>query len=137
MKGQPPRSTCPVGSGAPDDDGRTAPPPHGPADLEETRIGEYRQESLERSDPLQAVLGAANSGLIEVFHRYRAAIDRRIGAEPSLDQLRKMIRDLEMCLKLARQVERYAQLELRHFRAPPPPPATRAPAAGPGEESNS
>jgi hypothetical protein len=130
------RSTCPVGSGEPDDDGGTAPPPHSPADLEETRIGEYRQESLERPDPLQAVLGAANSGLMEVFHRYCAAIDRRMGPEPSLDQLRKLTLHLEMCLKLARQIDRYAQFELRHFRSPPPPPANPIPVHNSGEESN-
>ena len=135
MADQPHDATCPDRAGTADDVHRAA-LPDGPADLEEARIGEYRQESLERSDRLQAVLGAANSRLMEVLHRYHAAIGRRMGPEPSLDRLRRLTPHLEMCLKLARQVDRYAQLELRQFRSPPPPPANPSLASDPGEESN-
>jgi hypothetical protein len=98
--------------------------------------GPAGREVSARLSGLVSRLGLGPEDIAALARQGFVAIDRRMGPEPSLDQLRILTPHLEMCLKLARQVDRYAQLELRHFRSPPPPPVNPIPAPGPGEESN-
>jgi hypothetical protein len=136
MNDHPPDSLCPDEGGAWDGDGRTAPCADSLADLERKKIVQYRQQSLEQTDPFRAALGGASGTLMGVLHRYHGTLDRGMGPEPSPDRLRKLRPDVEVFLKLARQIDRFAQLELRHFRSPAAASANSIPAPSQGEESN-
>jgi hypothetical protein len=89
-------------------------PLEGHHELRLARIAEYKQEALQKEDPLRANLGAITAGLFEIaYHTETAVINslQSVGGNslvnPNLQRL------LGTHANLTRQVDRYANLDVR------------------------
>lgn len=83
-----------------------------PAAARLARIEDYRQQSLQRKDPLSACLGLQNAALMEISFRFETALQNNLqqasNADPSVDS-----RALTTYLAMARQIDRNTNLALR------------------------
>ena len=78
------------------------------------RVQEYHAHVLAKEDPLQAVLGSLNAGLMEIGMTLDQAINENLTAGPvTIGQIMQYAAAVELQLKLARQIDRFAQLEIR------------------------
>lgn len=78
------------------------------------RVDEYQQKALKVSNPLRAILGSVNSDLCKVgFHVAHTVIEAAKQIDRSTDRLHQLTPNIDVQLRVARQVERFAQLELR------------------------
>ena len=78
------------------------------------RVEEYHAGVLAKSDPLQAVLGSINAGLMQIGIQLDQQIRENLIAGPAtLERIMRHAAAIELHLKLARQIDRFAQLEIR------------------------
>ena len=75
---------------------------------------EYQAEALSRESKRDACLGALNAGLARMAIRLEHAIEEAFDAEPlTLERVSKISPALNDHQRLARQIERFAQFEMR------------------------
>jgi hypothetical protein len=83
-------------------------------DLRLTRIAEYGHEALRKDDALRANLAALNAGLLEIAFRSEIAVKNSIqSAGVNILKNPDVQRALRTHLIIARQVDRYANLDVR------------------------
>jgi hypothetical protein len=79
-----------------------------------SRIEEYRTDSLLKPHNLQACLGATTAGLLKLGHYLELRIIRALETAPdAAGRIPQIMPTLETHLRLTRQIDRYAQMELR------------------------
>lgn len=87
------------------------------ADTQEARLSrvlDYQTASLAKRDPLAANLGSINSGLMRVALWLDETIEQAIGSGPrTVERLQKILPAIDTHLRVTRQVDRFAQIELR------------------------
>ena len=94
-------------------------PPQAKGDLDERRlrhrrIAEYRAQSLAKSDPLAANIASANSDLFEMGDHLAAGLREAMSSGAlTTEELPSLQATLEQVLRLNKQIERFAQLEIR------------------------
>ncbi len=89
------------------------------------RIREYLHESLCKDDSLESNVGAINSGLLRMAQWIEEVLeDAMSDGSQNLDRLKRLMPAIEAQLKIARQVDRFAQIELRAVEARKPMPST-------------
>ncbi len=87
-------------------------------DLRLRRIMDYRQEVLAKADALEANLGAVNSELMSIGYRLHQAIEAAMEVAPgALDDFQKLMPAIDNYLRIAKQIDRFAQLDLRLVKA--------------------
>ena len=84
-----------------------------PEDLRQRRILDYATESLAKLGPLEANLGLINSDLMGMAYRLKQAIEKAMEPAAKLEDFENILPAIENFQKLARQIDRFAQLELR------------------------
>jgi hypothetical protein len=78
------------------------------------RVQQYHSQVLAHADPLKATLGSINAGLMRESIELDWAISVYLAAGPlTLERVMQHASAIELQLKLTRQVDRLAQLELR------------------------
>lgn len=78
------------------------------------RISDYQASALAKEDPLQANLGSINSGLMGIAVQMDVVIQRMwSGKTESIERIQKTLPALDAYLRVARQIDRYAQIELK------------------------
>lgn len=83
-------------------------------ELRHARILDFQTESLAGPDSLRASLGALTGGLLEIGRRLEARIIASLDASPAtMEELRRIKPALDSLLQVARQSDRFAQLEVR------------------------
>ena len=98
------------------------------------RVHEYLASSLAKEDALEANLGSINSGLMRMALGLDEAIEAFMESGPrTVDRLQRMLPALETHLRVTRQVDRFAQLEVRSHQARQPKGAADVRAAIPSE----
>lgn len=86
-----------------------------------SRVLDFQASSLAKADPLEANLGSINSGLMRVALWLDEAIEEAMDSGPrTVDRLQRMLPAIETHLRVTRQVDRFAQLELRNAEARKP-----------------
>jgi hypothetical protein len=77
-------------------------------------IRAYEELSLRQPDPLRACLAVVNCGLMDFVAQYHTIIEDALsnGAK-SLSDLRQLSSAMDCYLKLVRQTDRFAQMEIR------------------------
>jgi hypothetical protein len=84
------------------------------ADRRLARIAEYEQQSLQNEDPLEGCLGAQNVELMRIALPIEEAIKNMINkANGDLNEILKWKPGFDIYAALIRQVDRFANLELR------------------------
>lgn len=82
------------------------------------RLHDFQTSSLAKDDPLEATLGSVNSGLMGIaFWLDEVLTDAMESGPPSIERLQRMLPAIEAHLRVTRQVDRFAQLELRNVEA--------------------
>jgi hypothetical protein len=82
--------------------------------LRRMRISEYMKSSLAKKDPLQALLGAMNCGLMRTGIGLEGAIDHAIGDRPmTINLVQTLMPAFDTQLRVSRLSERLAILDLR------------------------
>lgn len=77
------------------------------------RLQEYHAQTLANPEPLTAVLGSINAGLMRVAFDFDQALQENLAGEPpTIAQIMEHAEALELQLKITRQIDRLAQLEL-------------------------
>ena len=85
------------------------------------RVRDYQEAALAKEDLLQANLGSAASGLMRIGIRLDEVIEQVLaGGSPTLERALKSLPAIETHLRLMRQVDRFAQLELRGTKGQTP-----------------
>jgi hypothetical protein len=78
------------------------------------RIIDYQIEALAKPQALEANLGCVNGGLLRVSYYLEETLDESIAAGPrTADRLERMRPVVDMQLRVARQIQRFAQIETR------------------------
>lgn len=79
-----------------------------------SRVSDYQAASLNKEDPFEANIGSLNSGMMDIALRLEGIVGELFdsGAR-STTVLQDIVPAIDMQLRVARQVERYSQLELR------------------------
>lgn len=78
------------------------------------RVADYQSGAAARPDPLEANLGLINGGLMRIGLAIDEAVTRALAKTPiTIEQLDRMRPTIEMYLRITRQVDRFAQLELK------------------------
>ena len=95
----------------------------GPASMTDTseclearldRILDYQTSALSKDDPLQANLGSVNSGLMTIAVQFDAFIGQVLAGGPAtIERMQKLLPLLDAHLRVTRQIDRYAQIELK------------------------
>lgn len=80
------------------------------------KVSEYESTALARRNPLKAVLGTVNSDLMRMALQLGASINRSLAHHP--ETIAGVLPSIETHLKVARQIDRLAQLELKSRAAP-------------------
>lgn len=81
------------------------------------RISEYRETSLSKGDPLEAALGAYNADLITIGSHVQEAIKAYLATDPcNIDRIQTALPILGTALQVARQIDRFSQIELQERR---------------------
>jgi hypothetical protein len=76
------------------------------------RVDDYQARSLSRASPLHACLGSMTSGLLRIALQFDEVIDDAIKSSPrTLDQVKKLTPSVDVHLRVARQIDRFAHLE--------------------------
>ena len=90
-------------------------------DARPIRVRDFQASSLAKDDPLEANLGSINSGLMRVALLMDEAIEEAIPCGPRMiESVKRMLPEIESYLKITRQVDRFAQLEVRIAEARKP-----------------
>ncbi|WP_437191594.1 hypothetical protein [Planctomicrobium sp. SH527] len=115
------------GSGTSSDESSDAPAkPRHPVSSHEARLSrvlDYQASSLEKKDPLEANLGSINSGLMRVALWLDETIERAMQSDsPNVERLSGILPVIETHLRVTRQVDRFAQIEVRAQEARRPKP---------------
>ena len=85
------------------------------ADLRLQKIEQLQSESVAKSDPLEANLGAASGGLLRMGYRLEQAIEGALVNLPSpFERFERLVPAIDMYLKVMRQADRFVQLGQRH-----------------------
>ena len=85
------------------------------------RVSDYLTSSLAKADPLEANIGSINSGLMRLALSLDDIIERAVGAGPqTVEGLENVMPAIDTHLRVTRQVDRFAQLELRSHEARQP-----------------
>ena len=88
-----------------------------------SRVLDFQASSLAKDDPLEANLGSINSGLMRVALWLDEAIEEAMESGPrTVERLQRMLPAIETHLRVTRQVDRFAQLEIRNAEARKPKP---------------
>jgi hypothetical protein len=78
------------------------------------RIQAYLEDSLARPNALEANVGAAASGLMAVEFRLHQAIAAALPATPAaLEHYPRLMPAIDGCLRINKQIDRLAQLQLQ------------------------
>ena len=78
------------------------------------RVQKYHVRALASDDPLKASLGSINAELMHIAMALDRAVNEYLAAGPlSLERIMRHRSAVEVLLKLARQIDRFAQLERR------------------------
>ena len=83
------------------------------------RINQYEAYVLDKENLLEANLGSLSAGLMRMGVHLEEALEQTLNQSPlTADRLQKLLPLLDMQLRTARQVERYAQLERQLGQTP-------------------
>jgi hypothetical protein len=86
-----------------------------------SRVLDYQISSLEKDDPLEANLGSINSGLMRVALWLDETIEQVMeSGPPNVERLARILPAIDAHLRVTRQVDRFAQIELRAVDARKP-----------------
>ena len=78
------------------------------------RVQQYHVKALAKEDPLRAMLGSLNAGLMEITVALDHGISETLATRPqTLDRIMQRGSAIELLVKLTRQIDRFAQMELR------------------------
>ncbi len=78
------------------------------------RVNDYQVASLAKPDALAANLGSINSGLMRVALWLDAAIESALESGPrSVERIQRLLPAIDTHLRIARQVDRFAAIEIR------------------------
>lgn len=94
------------------------------------RVLDYQARSLEKDDPLEATLGSVNSGLMRTALWLDEATEKVMDSgPPDVERLAQIAPAIDTYLRVARQVDRFANIELRaaESRQPKRPAGNRIP----------
>ena len=81
------------------------------------RIGDYYVCSINQKDPLDAALGVYNADLLWIGAHVQEAIKNYLKDGPNtVDQILKVKPVIDTVLQLARQVDRFSQIEIQERR---------------------
>ena len=79
-----------------------------------SRVLDYQADSLEKENALEANLGSINSGLMQIALQLDETIKRTIDSGPgTVEGLHAVMPAIDTHLRVTRQVDRFAQIELR------------------------
>lgn len=79
-----------------------------------SRLHDYLTNSLKNKDALEANLGSINSGLMRVAIWLDEAIEQTIASGPcSIERIESLSPAIDTQLRVARQVDRFAQIAIR------------------------
>ena len=79
-----------------------------------SRVIDYQAISLKKNDALEANLGSINSGLMRIAVSLDETIEQAIESAPrTLDRAQRILPAIETHLRVARQIDRFAQIEVR------------------------
>ena len=96
------------------------------AEIREARLScvmDYQAKSLEKTDALEANLGSINSGLMRIAVSLDEMIEQALESGPrTLESVQRILPAIETHLRLARQVDRFAQIEVRAAESRKPKP---------------
>lgn len=85
------------------------------------RLHDYLAKSLKKKDALEANLGSINSGLMRVAVWLDETIEQAIeSGPPSIERIESLLPAIDTQLRVARQVDRFAQIEIRAAEARKP-----------------
>lgn len=88
-----------------------------------SRVLDYQVSSLAKHDPLEANLGSINSGLMRVALWLDETIEEAMeSGPPNVERLARILPAIDTHLRVTRQVDRFAQIELRAADARKPKP---------------
>lgn len=118
--------------------------------LRAERILDYLQSALTQHDPLLANLGAVHSDLLQIERKLKQALDRALSdATRDVLDFEVLLPGLDHLLRLAKQIDRFTQLEIqlkgaarkstvpqRAATEPQDTPAVAAEGSSPSEESS-
>ena len=83
-----------------------------------SRVLDYQASSLGKEDPLEANLGSINSGLMRVALWLDETIEQAMESGPrTVERLQRILPAIDTHLRVTRQVDRFAQIELRAIGA--------------------
>jgi hypothetical protein len=83
------------------------------SDLRRQRIADYLTEALRQDNSLRANLGAVNCDLLHLVYDLKQAIAEALGVDPALGQFQGLLPAIDYWLRVSKQVERLAQLDLQ------------------------
>jgi hypothetical protein len=96
------------------------------AECREARLScvmDYQANSLEKTDALEANLGSINSGLMRIGVSLDETIQQALESSPrTLESVQRLLPAIETHLRLTRQVDRFAQIEVRAAESRKPKP---------------
>ena len=79
-----------------------------------SRVRDYQATSLAKADALEANLGSINSGLMRVALWLDETIEQTLECGPrSIERLKGLLPAIDTHLRVARQVDRFAHIEIR------------------------
>lgn len=94
--------------------GPEAPKEPGTTAVRLQRVADYQSDAAALPDPLRANLGLMNAGLMRIGQAIDEAVDQALRDGPTtIEQLDRLRPTIEMYLRITRQVDRFAQLELK------------------------
>ena len=86
--------------------------------LRRKRVAEYESVGLEKLDPLEACLAAINADLIRISFSLGDVIQQSLATETATaETVRRVEATLNNQLRVTRQIDRFAQLEVRAAEA--------------------
>ena len=89
-----------------------------------SRVLDYQASSLQKDDPLEANLGSINSGLMRVALWLDETIEQAmVSGPPNVERLSRILPAIDTHLRVTRQVDRFANIELRAAEARNPKPS--------------
>ena len=86
-----------------------------------SRVLDYQASSLQKDDPLEANLGSINSGLMRLALWLDETIEQAMeSGPPNVERLSRILPAIDTHLRVTRQVDRFANIELRAAEASKP-----------------
>lgn len=81
------------------------------------RINDYHASSLRQEDALNAAIGVYNADLLWIGAHVQKAIKQYLADSPcTLEYLQRVAPTLETSMQVARQIDRFSQIELQERR---------------------